>query len=134
MTGPGNNVKSLAYVGNIAAFLLHTLSLGSGVHVFNYVDGPDMSTNELVGYVKKCLGKNGSTPQIPMSLALAGGHLLDGVARLTGRTFPVSAIRIRKFCENTQFRAERVAQTGFIPPYSLREALARTIQFEFLSK
>lgn len=134
MTGPGNNVKSLAYVGNVAAFLLHTFSLGPGVHIFNYVDGPDMSTKELVDYVKKCLGRNGNTPQIPMSLALAGGYLLDGVARLTGKTFPVSAIRVRKFCESTQFRADRVTQSGFIPPYSLRDGLARTIQCEFPSR
>lgn len=133
MTGSGNNVKSLAYVGNVAAFLVHAFSFGPGVHVFNYVDGPDMSTRELVDYVKKCLGRNGKTLQIPMPLAMVGGHLLDGVSRLTGKTFPVSAIRVRKFCESTQFHADRVTQSGFNPPYSLRDGLARTIEFEFPS-
>jgi hypothetical protein len=32
-----------------------------------------------------------------LPLALAGGHLLDGIARTTGRTFPISAVRVRKF-------------------------------------
>jgi len=65
---------------------------------------------------------------------MAGGHLLDVAARVSGRKFPISAIRVRKFCESTQFRAERAAQTGFVPPYTLAEGLARTIQSEFPAK
>ncbi len=132
MVGRGDNIKSMAYVGNIAAFLAHTLSLGKGIHIFNYADGPDMNTGELLHYIWHCLGKTGTTLRIPKSLALFGGHLLDGVSRISGRTFPISAIRVRKFCETTQFRADRVTETGFVPLYSLREGLAKTIQFEFV--
>ena len=38
MVGPGNNIKSMAYVENIAAFLMHVLTLGPGTHISNYVD------------------------------------------------------------------------------------------------
>ena len=131
MVGSGNNVKSMAYVGNVAAFLIHTISLGPGVHTFNYVDGPDMNTRDLVEYFKRCLGIHGKTLSIPMPVALAGGYLMDMLAHLSGRTFPISAIRILKFCESTQFRADLAAQSGFIPLCSLSEGLARTLQFEF---
>ena len=131
MVGSGDNVKSIAYVGNVAAFLVHTLSLGSGVHIFNYIDGPDMNTRDLVEHIRHCLGKRGKSLGIPKPVALAGGHLLDVLARLSGRSFPLSAIRVHKFCESTQFRANKVSESGFIPPYSLDEGLARTIQFEF---
>jgi nucleoside-diphosphate-sugar epimerase len=134
MVGSGNTIKSMAYVGNVAAFLAHTLWLGPGVHVFNYVDAPDMSTGELVEHIKRCLGMHGKTPGIPRPAALAGGHLMDLLARLSGRSFPISAVRVRKFCESTQFRVDLAAQSGFIPPHSLREALARTVQFEFPAK
>ncbi len=134
MVGSGKNKKSMAYVGNVAAFLVHSLSFGPGVHIFNYADGPDMSTAELVDYIQGCLGRPGKAPQIPKALAMAGGHLLDLVARATSRTFPISAIRVRKFCESTQFRADRVAQSGFVPPYTLKEGLARTIQHEFVAQ
>lgn len=134
MAGSGTNVKSMAYVDNVAAFLIHTLSLGPGVHTFNYADGPDMTTRELVEFVKRCLGRNGRIPRIPMPVALAGGYFFDGLSRLIGRNLPVSAVRVRKFCENTQANANRAAQTGFVPPFSLEEGLARTIQFEFPSK
>jgi GlcNAc-P-P-Und epimerase len=131
MVGEGRNIKSIAYVGNVAAFLIHTLALGPGTHIFNYADGPDMDTMTLVEHIRYCLNKNGSSLRIPKTAALAAGYLLDTVARISGRRFPISAIRVRKFCESTQFVADRVAQSGFVPPYSLREALDRTIRFEF---
>lgn len=135
MVGSGTNVKSMAYVENVAAFLAHLLCQGSGVHIFNYVDGPDMDTNTLVRHIFDSLAKSSKMPpRIPKAVALAGATVLDGIARLTGRTFPISAIRVRKFCESTQFEAERVAETGFVPPYSLREGLDRTVRFEFAAK
>ncbi len=134
MVGPGDNVKSMAYVLNVAAFLAYSLRCDAGVHIFNYADGPDLDVNSLVGFVRECLGRKGSVLRLPKWPVMIAGHLLDLVARLTGRSFPVSAIRIRKFCETTQFLANRVAQTGFKAPYSLRDGLARTIQYEFSGK
>jgi GlcNAc-P-P-Und epimerase len=134
MVGDGKNIKSMAYVGNIAAFLLHTLALGSGTHIFNYVDGPDMDTRSLIEHISRRLRNGRHIPQIPMGVALAGGRVFDLTARITGRTFPISAIRVRKFCESTQFLANRVDSSGFIRPFTLREALDKTIQFEFPSK
>lgn len=134
MVGQGRNRKSMAYVGNISAFLVHCLAFGPGTHIFNYVDGPDLSTEELVTFVQTCLERSKGTIRIPKVIALAGGHLLDVVARVSNRSFPISAIRVRKFCESTQFLAERVPQSGFVRPFSLSEGLARTIRYEFASK
>lgn len=134
MVGSGRNRKSMAYVGNIAAFLAHCLTMGPGVHIYNYVDGPDMSTAELVDHIWRCLGKQGKAAQMPKSVAMAAGHAFDVLARVSGKRFPISAIRVRKFCESTQFRAERIGSTGFQPPFTLAEGLARTIEHEFLAK
>ena len=131
MVGAGKNIKSMAYVGNIAAFLLHVLSQGPGTHIFNYADGPDMSTLRLVEHINHCLGRNGKPRKLPKAVAYAGGYVLDAVSRVTGRRFPISAIRVRKFCESTQFRADRAAQIGFVKPFSLELGLERTIKAEF---
>lgn len=133
MVGSGRNIKSMAYVGNVAAFLAHVVAFAQGTHIANYVDGPDMETQTLVAFIRTCLGQSGSVPKLPKFLALAGGYALDTIARLTGRSFPISAIRVRKFCESTQFLANRVDRSGFVRPYSLREGLERTIHFEFPS-
>jgi GlcNAc-P-P-Und epimerase len=131
MVGQGKNVKSMAYVGNVGAFLMHALTVGPGTHVFNYVDGPDMNTKTLVAHIRRCLNQRKTNLRLPKAAALTGGYLLDVIARLSHRTFPISAIRVRKFCESTQFRAERISQTGFVPPCSLRDGLDRTIRFDF---
>jgi GlcNAc-P-P-Und epimerase len=133
MVGSGTNVKPMAYVGNVAAFIAHSLSLGAGVYVSNYVDGPDMNTRDLVAQIYNRLGKSGDVKKIPMGGAMAGGRLLDAVARISGRTFPISAIRVRKFCETTQFKSERVSQLGFSAPFTLADGLARTVEAEFRS-
>jgi GlcNAc-P-P-Und epimerase len=131
MVGSGTNVKSMAYVGNVAAFLAHCLSFGPGIHISNYVDGPDLCTRELVKYIYSCLGKADPVREIPKTAAAIVGHLFDVLGRISGRKYPISAIRVRKFCETTQFRADRVSEWGFSPPFSLNEGLARTITFEF---
>ena len=131
MVGRGKNIKSMAYVGNIAAFLVHVLAMGPGSRIFNYADGPNIDTSTLVATIRSCLNQREPLRQIPKPVAFACAHLLDAVAGVTGRKFAISAIRVRKFCESTQFRAGRVSQSRFIPPYTLSEGLARTIQFEF---
>lgn len=134
MVGPGTNRKSMAYVGNVVDALVHGLTLGPGTHIFNYVDTPDMTMNDLVALVNQSLGRPDPTGwRIPLPLAMAGGHVLDGIARITGRTFPISAIRLRKFCESTQFVANHLKSSAFEPRFSLQEGLANTIRSEFTS-
>ncbi|MDR3723103.1 MAG: NAD-dependent epimerase/dehydratase family protein [Terracidiphilus sp.] len=134
MVGPGTNVKSMAYVGNIVALLYRCQTLGCGQHTFNYVDGPDLNTKDLVTYVWSCLGRKGRVPHLPLSLAMGVGHTLDAISRVTGKNFPVTALRVKKFTESTQFRSNCISSLDFTPPYTLKEALARTIQSEFGAK
>lgn len=130
MVGAGENIKSIACVGSVAAFLAHTLSLGPGEHIFNYVDGPDRKTRELVDQIRRGLGHASAIRHTP--IRRHGRRSAAGCCGVSfRRIFPISAIRMRKFPESTQFRAERAQQTGFAAPYSLSEGLERTIRFEF---
>lgn len=132
MIGDGSNRKSMAYVGNVAAVIVHALTFGPGIHIFNYVDTPDLNMRELVDITNQELKRKAfKLPRIPISVAMAGGHLLDLISTVTGKRFPVSAIRIRKFCENTQFDASHIRNLGFTPPYDLVEGLKRTLTVEF---
>jgi GlcNAc-P-P-Und epimerase len=131
--GNGHNRKSMAYVGNVADFLMHALRFGPGVHVYNYVDKPDIDIKGLLTLVNQTLGTSG-TLRIPYAAGLAAGMACDLAARLTGRQFPISAVRVRKYAASTQFAAERALGTGFKPPYALRDALVDTIRHEFVMK
>ncbi|MFZ2965260.1 MAG: NAD-dependent epimerase/dehydratase family protein [Rhodoglobus sp.] len=131
MIGDGSNRKSMSYVGNIAAFLADHLDAPSGVTVMNYADKPDLSTREIITIIEDQLGRRTGSVRLPLALGLAGGHVLDLAARLTRRTFPISAVRIRKFVASTTVNTDRLLASGYRPRYSLEEALRRTVAAEF---
>lgn len=128
--GDGRNKKSMAYVGNVADFLVHALGFGPGVHVYNYVDKPDADMNDLVALATRTLG-HGRSLRVPYALGMAAGAVCDWATQITGHQFPISRVRVRKYAANTQFAAARVASTGFAPRYSLQDALIATIRHEF---
>ncbi len=131
MIGDGSNCKSIAYVGNVAKFLQHTLTFTPGAHLYNYADKPDLNMREMVQDIRRALGFNGLGPQIPYAAGLVGGGVFDIAAKITGRNFPISMIRVKKFCANTIVSSEKLKQTSFQSPYSLREGLEEMIAVEF---
>jgi nucleoside-diphosphate-sugar epimerase len=134
MVGNGNNCKSMAYVGNIVSFIKHLIeNQRNGYNVYNYIDKPDFTTNDLVGQVGKVLNKHIPTVHIPLWLGMLGGYGFDVLAFLTRRKLTISSVRVKKFCATTQFDASKAQQSGFQPPYSLAEGLARTLTYEFIN-
>jgi nucleoside-diphosphate-sugar epimerase len=128
--GDGRNKKSMAYVGNLAEFLVYALRFGPGVHLYNYVDKPDLDMNSLVTLASQTLGR-ARLVRIPYGLGMAAGAACDWLGRLSGRQLPISRIRVKKYAASTRFAAERIASTGFKPRHSLRDALVATIRHEF---
>jgi nucleoside-diphosphate-sugar epimerase len=132
MFGDGKNRKSMAYVENVAAFIEYSLSFKPGLHIYNYIDKPDFDMNTLISIARKTLfGKDDVGLRLPASLGMAIGYFSDVVAKVTRKTLPVSSIRVKKFMGTTQFSSS-VSETGFVPPVSLEEGLARTLRYEFL--
>jgi nucleoside-diphosphate-sugar epimerase len=130
--GAGHNRKSMAYVGNVAAFLASRTNAPPGVEVVNYADKPDLTAREIVDLVRDTLDLPPSrVPVLPLPLGLAAGHAADLVARATGRTLPVSAVRVRKFTAETTVDSSRLEASGFARPYDLRDALRQTVRGEF---
>ena len=135
MVGNGKNKKSMAYVGNIVAFLKWNIEENQADYsVYNYIDKPDFDMHDLISGFEKTLGKNFPPLSLPYWLGLCGGYCFDILAFLTRRNFPISAIRVKKFCAQTVFNSDKMLNSGFIPPYSMEEALKKTIEFEFGSK
>jgi len=132
MVGNGLNRKSMAYVENVAAFLEYSLSFKPGVHIYNYIDKPDFTMNALVGHVNKLLGRRAEIKlRLPFALGLSIGSCFDLAAKIVGRKFPISAIRVKKFCANSVYESA-IESTGFVPPVPLMEAIEKTVRFEFI--
>jgi nucleoside-diphosphate-sugar epimerase len=133
--GKGQNVKSMAYVGNITSFLQHSLLFQDpGYQVYNYIDKPDLNMNELVSLVREKIGKPKSIHKIPYFIGMFGGYCFDLLSWISGKNLRISSVRVRKFCATTQFDATKVMSSGFKPPFTLHEGLERTLQYEFISE
>jgi nucleoside-diphosphate-sugar epimerase len=133
MIGKGQNKKSMAYVGNVAAFIKHRLELAEeGYHVFNYVDKPDLTMTSLLRVIEKSLNKRIPSIRIPTWLGFLGGYGFDILAFLTRKKLAISSVRVKKFVATTQFDATKVHSCGFKAPFTLEEGLDRTLNYEFV--
>ncbi len=133
MVGNGNNKKSMAYVGNIVAFVKFMMDeKQTGYNTYNYIDKPDFTMNELVSHVSQVLKKNIPATHVPYWLGMSGGYCFDALALVTRKKLSISSVRVKKFCATTQFDSSKALASGFTPPYTLGEGLARTLEFEFV--
>lgn len=130
MIGHGKNVKSIAYVENVAAFIEHCLDI-KGLHTFNYIDKPDMDMNTLVKKIRFSLFESNNVGiRIPSYLAKIIGILFDLISFLLKKEFSISSIRIKKFMANSQFDSS-IRNTKFIAPVNLTDAIEMTLKNEF---
>jgi nucleoside-diphosphate-sugar epimerase len=134
MVGNGTNIKSMAYVENVAAFIEYNLNSSAGEHLFNYIDKPDFDMNTLVTEVNRILGKSVRLFHWSYWIGYFGGLCFDLLAKILHKKLPVSSIRVKKFCANTMFEATNIKKTDFNAPISLIEGLEKTIKYEFIDK
>lgn len=134
MIGDGLNRKSMAYVENVAAFLEYSLDFKPGIHIYNYIDKPDFTMNILVAHVNKLLNRSSDIKfRVPLFIGFLIGLCFDLVSKITGKKFPISAIRVKKFCADSVYESA-IESTGFIPTVPLLEAIKRTVHFEFVEQ
>ena len=134
MIGNGKNIKSMAYVKNVAAFIKFSLNFKTGMHLYNYIDKPDIDMKSLVSISRDMLlNKKGMGIFLPGFIGLIIGKLFDFISFISKKELSISSIRIKKFLSTTQFSSS-IDDTGFVPPFSLEEGLKRTIKNEFLTK
>ena len=133
MIGKGENKKSMAYVRNIVSFIKHRSELiERGYHVFNYADKPDFTMTELTKIIEKKMNIKLPKVKIPLFMGMIGGHILDFISLITKKRFSISSVRVKKFCATTQFNSSK-AHKSFVSPYSLKEGLNKTLEYEFIN-
>ena len=133
MVGKGMNVKSMAYVGNIVAFVKFMVeNVQDGYNVFNYIDKPDTNMNDLVALVSEVLNKHIPATHYPYWMGMLGGYCFDALAFVTRKKLAISSVRVKKFCATTQFDSTKAMTSRFVPPFPLKEGLSRTLEFEFV--
>lgn len=133
MIGRGTNKKSMAYIGNVIAFIEQSITADIPYGVFNYIDTPDLDMNGLVSLVRQQLiGRTGVGPRLPFWLGMLIGYSADVIALIFRRNLPISSIRVQKFCATTSFQSRKETLNNFVAPYSLQDAIGKTLNAEFL--
>lgn len=134
MVGKGDNKKSMAYIGNIVAFLETCIATDQKYGIYNYVDTPNLTVNELVSEVRAQLkGKRGVGPRIPYWLGMVLGYTADMVAKFSNKNLTISSIRVKKFASSTEYQSAKAKLDNFQAPFLLSQGLDRVLQSEFLS-
>ena len=132
MIGRGQNVKSIAYVENVASFVFHCSTLDGNRHVINYVDYPNFNMNELVKNIQNYLfGTANLSFRLPFIMGLGLGYVCDLTSKVVGKRLPISSIRVKKFCASSEFSSLYLEKTGFQAPVHLEKAIAKTLDYEF---
>jgi len=134
MVGNGKNVKSMAYVENVAAFIEYSLKHISGEHLYNYIDKPDFDMNTLVDEINQILGKSKKMIHWPYWLGYFGGLCFDVLSFILRKKLSISSIRVKKFCSNTMFEAANIKKIDFKAPVALIDGLKNTVKYEFIDK
>ena len=135
MIGKGQNMKSMAYVGNVVAFIKHSVERAEiGYHIFNYIDKPDLTMTSLVCVIEKSLDKKIPSVRVPLWLGYLGGFGFDVLAFISRKKLAISSVRIKKFVATTQFDSTKVHSSGFKAPFTLEEGLDKTLNYEFVQE
>ena len=133
MIGNGENKKSMAYIHNVVEFLEACITIKQNYAVYNYVDTPDLTMNELVSQVRLTLkGKANVGPRLPKWFGISVGYLADAVARMSNKNLPISSIRVSKFISTTHFKSNKYTVKEFKQPYTIQQGISRTLHSEFI--
>lgn len=133
MIGNGSNKKSMAYIGNVVAFLESCIETDEKYGLYNYIDTPDLTMKELVTLVRGTLfQKDNVGLQVPKWFGVLIGMLFDCISFVLNKRFSVSALRVKKFTTDTAFVSNKSSVEGFDAPYELRDAITRTLINEFV--
>jgi nucleoside-diphosphate-sugar epimerase len=114
-----DNLRSMVYVGNVAAAVISALEslcsgkMAEGTYIVK--DETDYSTRMIYSSICRELGKTPRFLPLPALLGRFAGAISEDFRKVSS-SFRVSSAKIRE-------------EIGFVPPVSVEEGIARTVQW-----
>jgi nucleoside-diphosphate-sugar epimerase len=128
IVGNGKNTKSLAYIENITDFILYILPLKDKIMIHNYVDEPQLTLKELIIFCKIKFNNTENIKKIPYFILFGSAFILDFLSFIFNKKFKINRMRIKKLVTESSYKANL---NGFVPKYTLKQGLEKTIKKEF---
>ncbi|AVP96363.1 hypothetical protein C7S18_03780 [Ahniella affigens] len=126
--GSGQQVKAVAFVGNVVAASLFDLAELPGCRIHNVADLPPIPMHEWMRLIRIELGRDPARQiRLPEMPAYLLGFLAQTWAHLCRQKPTISVDRVRKFLASTPVDASLLARLGYLAPYSHQQGLRATI-------
>ena len=127
-------MKSITYVENvIEASLFLAQSMKNGLEAYNISDEPHQSSIQISNTIANSLGKRIQLT-IPYWLAYMAAIPFDLLIFITKKNFPISTMRIRKYCTQTLSSSKKLIDLGFKPKYNSIQGLDKTTKWYNVSR
>jgi nucleoside-diphosphate-sugar epimerase len=113
----------------VAATLFLLEKTKPGIDYFNYSDEPQLTTREIIETIYKYADRDMPRLKIPVTFASILAAPFDLLEMISGRLFPITAKRIKKFNTETFYQANKIREIGFKQPIFLEEGFKRTLEW-----
>jgi len=122
--GRGDYIKSIVSRANILDMTCFALGrLQPGVTIYNCVDKPYITVNQLMQLISRNPAFRMPSIQIPVAVAIAIGKVFDVPVKLLKLDLPINSERMRKLATPTDVASERIRQDGYIQQHTIEEEI-----------
>ncbi len=128
--GPGLNRRSMVHEDDAAAAFVTALGHPAAAgRIFNVTDGAPHRLRDIVAAMCAALGRAEPKLALPVMPAIAGVRVLERLARIVGRTPPITAATLAKYLEDSVVDASRITrELAFVPRVGLDAGWCSTVR------
>lgn len=121
--GDGDYIKSMVAVENIVDITIFSLNNLDGLQVYNCTDKPYPKLKEVINYICEIQGFSKPKIIIPKWFAYVIGLFFEFFSFLITKDLGITRERIYKFTMATDYRSEKLKNTGYIQRYSVKDRI-----------
>ncbi len=120
-----DNLRSLISVGNITDAICACMeSPAASNQTFVVSDGEDVSTRNLVGLIRKSMGRKNVILPLPKILFTVVGKTGDWAQKMTGKPIPFNTVSVTKIQSSLQVDSGKIRATvGWVPTETMAEGI-----------
>jgi len=124
--GSGENVKSIAYAGNIVDSVMFCLeNINDPLFIYNYCDYPQKNVSEQSNLIAALLGYK-SPYKVPYWITKLVTIPVDILERILKKDLKINSMRVKKFRDPTYFKSDKIRERGFTQKTTILDSFART--------
>ncbi len=130
MVGNGDYIKSMIALKNmidVTWFMLDKFT--PGIQNYNCIDKPYLSVRQLMTIISENPGFKMPLIIIPLKMAIAIGKIFDLFSKLLNKDLPINSDRMKKFGTATDYRAEKIRESGYVQQYTIKDIFRETCQW-----